>query len=594
LHLSETPVISILAGVIDFALLCYVIAQFFHYKKASHILAAILLLPLFWFIKDAIRYLPAITFLSVIPDWTILLIFCAGYYFFIANAPGVKKKNVTDRKKKTTDESNLGDYPIYITPDLVFKTDDRFTHTQIIGSTGSGKTWLVFFPWIYQDIKNGAGVFIFDIKSNMRDNIETAVTANNANRDMDYYRFSLGDPTSHSYNPLAGDDAGEIFNRAASALYFEKKGGEPFYEDSQKLFLRAAIAVLQKQYGTITFNDVYQATLKPALYFKSICPKMGNDANAKYLLEKIKDPDLNKILTGLVNRLGRFVMPPWTAQINTRNPDIDVADIIVNNRILLFQANSGVYSQDYKPLSILMMMHLQAEISKRYEKKSEKPFFIYLDEFYNILYPDFPELINKAREAKVGLIFGHQALGDLEGYGMNIKNIILTNARNKVVLNIEDPITAEYFSKSWGTDVIEKKQSSFAIRNGSTSESGFSFKEENQFVVHPDELKYLKLKEGYIKLETKQGGKIIKRVNFTPFDFNKIKTHKLHIRHVVKTKIAEPAGEIAAEEQPVSMKKKFSTMDITKTAPKDLKEALKEDFPDQLKDSKKNDDKKPE
>jgi type IV secretory pathway TraG/TraD family ATPase VirD4 len=311
-------------------------------------------------------------------------------------------------------------------------------------------------------------------------------------------------------------------------------------------------------------------------------------------LEKIKDPDLNKILTGLVNRLGRFVMPPWTAQINTRNPDIDVADIIVNNRILLFQANSGVYSQDYKPLSILMMMHLQAEISKRYEKKSEKPFFIYLDEFYNILYPDFPELINKAREAKVGLIFGHQALGDLEGYGMNIKNIILTNARNKVVLNIEDPITAEYFSKSWGTDVIEKKQSSFAIRNGSTSESGFSFKEENQFVVHPDELKYLKLKEGYIKLETKQGGKIIKRVNFTPFDFNKIKTHKLHIRHVVKTKIAEPAGEIAAEEQPVSMKKKFSTMDITKTAPKDLKEALKEDFPDQLKDSKKNDDKKPE
>jgi len=220
LHLSETPVISILAGVIDFALLCYVIAQFFHYKKASHILAAILLLPLFWFIKDAIRYLPAITFLSVIPDWTILLIFCAGYYFFIANAPGVKKKNVTDRKKKTTDESNLGDYPIYITPDLVFKTDDRFTHTQIIGSTGSGKTWLVFFPWIYQDIKNGAGVFIFDIKSNMRDNIETAVTANNANRDMEYYRFSLGDPTSHSYNPLAGDDAGEIFNRAASALYF--------------------------------------------------------------------------------------------------------------------------------------------------------------------------------------------------------------------------------------------------------------------------------------------------------------------------------------------------------------------------------------
>jgi type IV secretory pathway TraG/TraD family ATPase VirD4 len=592
LHLSESPVITVLAYAVDFVLLCYVIAQIFQNKKGSHVLAAILMLPIFWGIKSLIRYIPSINFLSPIPDWIILLAPVGGYVYFILKKPIVTQKNKTDRKAFKASNENIGDFPIYITPNLVFKTKDRFTHTQVIGATGSGKTWLVFYPWIYQDIKNGAGVFIFDIKANMHENVEIAVTANKSNRDMDYYRFCLGDPKSHSYNPLAGDNANEIYNRVASALYYEKNG-DPFYEKAQQAYLRAAIAVLKKQYGTITFNDLYQATLKPALYFKSICPKMGDDENAKFLLEKIKDPELTKKLEGLLNSLAKFVLPEWAGQINTRTPEIDVADIVVNNRVLLFQANSGEFSQDYKPLSILMLMHLTAEISKRYVTKPEIPFFIYLDEFYNVIYQDFPELINKAREANVGLIFGHQAFGDLEACGMGIKNSILSNSRNKVVMHIDDPATVEYFVNSWGTDEVANKQSSFAIRDGNTMEAGFQFKDANQFVVHPDHIKYLKLKEGFIKLETLEG-KIIKKVDFTPFDFSKVKRHKLHIRHTVKAKPAASAIEPAVEEPAVSMKKKFSLKDITKSAPNDLKEALKEDIKDEPNDSKEKDDKKPE
>lgn len=584
LHISQSPMIFVISLVIDFSFFVYVVVRFFE-KQINQVSLALLLLPFFWIVKTSLMKIQALSYFSAIPDWTILLLVATPYFYYLINMVGGSslkgKRNVTDRKKSGKESDDLGDYPIWITPDLALPTHDRFLHTQLIGSTGSGKTWLVIKPWIYQDIRHGAGTFIFDIKSNMKEDILKMVTDNKANRDLDFYCFSLGDKSSHSYNPLAGDNPGEIANRVASALYFAKTG-EPFYEDSQKIFLTAAIHVLHKQYGTITFEHVYKATTNPVLVFKSMCPKYADagDMNAKYLLEKIKDPDLTKILTGLVNRLGKFVLSPWASQINTTNPDINVADIVVNNKILLWQANSGQFSQDYKPLSILMMMHLQAEISKRYAVKPEKPFFIYLDEFYNILYPDFPELINKAREAKVGLIFGHQALGDLELYGQNVKNIILTNSRNKIILNIEDPVTAEYYSKAWGTDTVEKRQSSYSTKDGER-EAGFSIKEEEAFVIHPNEFKYLKLKEGYVKLETKQG-KIIRKVEFVPIDFNKIKTHKLHLRHKPKVKVEEPMKDIFPEEKPtVSLKGKFSMKNAAADAPATLKDALKKDIPDE-------------
>ena len=579
LHLEATP-LFVIGLIIDLMFFVYVIVRFLE-KEISQITLSLLIIPFAWLIKWCFVLIPAFNYLTVIPDWTILLIVVAVYCYFIFTTWGGSlkgKRNVTDRKKTGKEAGDLGDFPIWITPDLVLPTHDRFTHTQVIGSTGSGKTRYIFYPWIYQDIRNGAGVFIFDIKSNMKEKILKFVTDNKSNRDMDFYCFSLGDATSHTYNPLAGDDPSEIANRATSALYFDK-GGEPFYTDSQKIFLSAAIHILHKQYKILTFEIVYKAILNPALYFKSICPKFPDDMNAKYILDKLKDPDLTKILTGLVNRLGKFVLPSWAPQINTQTPDIDVADIVVNNRILLFQANAGVFSQDYRPLSILMMMHLQAEISKRYGKTPEKPFIIYLDEFPNIIYPDFKELVNKAREGKVALVFGHQALGDLEVYGKDIKNVILSNSRNKVVLNVEDPITAEYYSKAWGTDTVEKRQSSYSTKDGER-ESGYSIKEEEAFVIHPNEFKYLKLGEGYIKLEIKTG-KVIRKVNFTDLNYDNIKTHKLHIRHkkIWKTEVSHIDNEpkdLPAE----SLKGKFSMKKAAENAPKTLKEALKKDIPE--------------
>jgi hypothetical protein len=431
----------------------------------------------------------------------------AGFFLWVfVTSPAQKgdKKILLNHTADKQDIKDAGQYPVYVNPTIFIPEQARYTHLQVIGATGSGKTRFIFYPHIIQDIRFGNGVFIFDIKSNMRERIEDAVVY--FKRDMDYCYFNLGDKNSMTYNPLAGDNPGEIANRVFTALYYDMAHSEQFYIDIAKRFLPAMIAVLMKKYKTITFEDLYWMTVNPRTYLQPICNEMPNDINARYLIDFMKKQDLDKNLIGLVNKLAQFTTPDWAPQINTLNPEIDITKIITEGKIFLFQANSGIYQQEYKPISILLMMHIQSEIAKRYSISQEKlkPFFIYLDEFDKIVYPGFSELINKAREAKVGLIFGHQSLGDLKQYGETLQNQILTNARNKIVLKVEDPATAEYFSKTFGTKTIERRVNSY---NSEGMISGSADRREEEFNVHPNTLKFLKLGEACVKIEGGVGGK---------------------------------------------------------------------------------------
>ena len=443
---------------------------------------------------------------NIFPSQFFLLVTAVllGYGYYQIYSKGGPKRVINDRVAPKQDIKKPGQYSVFINQDIIIPEQSRYTHLQVIGGTGSGKTRYIFYPHILQDIMNGAGVLIFDIKSNMRKRIEQFVIA--AKREKDFFCFNLGDPNSDSYNPEAGDDPGEIFNRTFTAQYYDMNNSEQFYIDVAKRFLPAAIAVLKKKYTTITFEDLYWITVSPKKYLQPICNEMPDDINAKYLIDFMKKEDLDKLLMGLVNKLAQFVTPAWTSQINTTNPKIDIGKIVSEGKILLFQANSGVYQQEYKAISILLMMHVQSEIARRYAIPQDqlKPFFIYLDEFDKIVYPGFAELINKAREAKVGLIFGHQSIGDLKQYGEALQNQILTNARNKVVLKLKEPTTAEYFSKAFGTRTVERRVTSYGS-DGSVS--GYSDKLEEEFNIHPNDIKFLKLGQACVDIEDDEGGK---------------------------------------------------------------------------------------
>ena len=141
---------------------------------------------------------------------------------------------------------------------------------------------------------------------------------------------------------------------------------------------------------------------------------------------------------------------------------------------------------------------------------------MYLDEFSNIIYPGFKELVNKAREANVGLIYGHQAIGDLEICGPEIMSIITSNSNNKIFLKNTTQAAVDYIAKELGTRTIERPVESFSTKDGITTPAGFTKRQEDEFVIKPDDLRDILMGQGVVRIDTLYG-RLIKKIKFPNF-----------------------------------------------------------------------------
>lgn len=103
--------------------------------------------------------------------------------------------------------------------ELFLSQDMRTRHTQVIGTTSSGKSESVILPWAIQDIQNGAGLIIVDGKADKAflDKIYSHTLA--AGRVCDFRLFSLSNPDqSCSFNPLASGSVQEVTERVFSSF----------------------------------------------------------------------------------------------------------------------------------------------------------------------------------------------------------------------------------------------------------------------------------------------------------------------------------------------------------------------------------------
>ena len=108
------------------------------------------------------------------------------------------------------------------------------------------------------------------------------------------------------------------------------------------------------------------------------------------------------------------------------------------------------------------MMDLSEQLADRYRETPEKPFRVFLDEFYNLAYPRFIDFINKCREAQVNLFLAHQSMGDLRGVSPEFQEQVMNTASNKIVLRVNDPDTAESFARQFGTERDQETRVDFA------------------------------------------------------------------------------------------------------------------------------------
>jgi type IV secretory pathway TraG/TraD family ATPase VirD4 len=370
------------------------------------------------------------------------------------------------------------------------KPKQRSMHTQVIGTTNAGKTESVILPWAIQDIEQGRGLILIDGKSDRSLLDKLWAYTVKAGRQKDFRLFSLSHiDESHQFNPLIGGTPEEISERVFNSFEFENA----YYRSVQFEIFSQVMRIFAAAKEVPTFLRMHQAITDPNKLVS--LARNIQDEPLKQWATYFRDLPANERTqrtSGLTAALSHFAFGQTACVFNSETPTITLEDALGKNLIVYFQLPVLLSPFLGKASGKMILQCLQGAVANRHRggERAPKFFSVFLDDFSEYLYPGFVSILNKSRSANVGVVFAHQALGDIKTMGDAIANSILTNANLKVFMRGNDPESAEYFSKVIGTvkttKYTERGKRGF-LANEMTGD--VSARDVEEFVIHPNKFK---------------------------------------------------------------------------------------------------------
>lgn len=455
--------------------------------------------------------------------FSIMVLIC-----LMLSAIGVIKlrKKITTLKKKNEDLraiSEKADDAVYCGVDdenkeVWIKPKQRGMHTQVIGTTNAGKTESVILPWAIQDIQQGRGLILIDGKADGSLLEKLWAYTVKAGREKDFRLFSLGNiDKSYQFNPLIGGTAEEITERVFNSFEFENQ----HYRSIQFEVMVQAMRIFEKNGITPTFKRLHQAISKTNVLISLAIKSKDQDLiDWAADFQKLEPKEKEQRTVGLLSAIGHFSHGHTSILFNADKSALTIDEALEKNLIVYFQLPVLLSPFLGKATGKLILQSLQSAVANRHRGSNNKKFFsVFLDDFSEYLYPGFVSILNKSRSANVGIVFAHQALGDIQTLGDPVANSILTNSNLKVFMRGNDPDSAEYFSKVIGTNTSTKFTERQKKGTFQTEKTGdLSAREVEEFTIHPNEFKRnLGVGEAIVLIPHNQGTKAVK-LKFQMFD----------------------------------------------------------------------------
>ena len=391
------------------------------------------------------------------------------------------------------------------------KQQYRTLHADVIGPSGVGKTESTILPWSIRDLETGAGLLIIDGKSDKSFLEKFYAYVVKSGRKSDFRLFSLANTEeSSTFNPLVGGTSYEIAERVFSSFTFENE----YYRHVQYKLFHAIIRLIMERDEIPTFALV-RRLLTDSDMLSTWLEHCEEDEIRHDLGSFLKLPEKERAekISGLDAHLSHFSTGKLAQLFNVTEPQIQMDQVLRENLVCYFQLPSMYFQQLSSATGRLVLQGFQNAVAKRHLGLTSKPGFFscYLDDFQDYIYEGFGALLNKARSANVGVVFSHQALGDLDKVSPAFKNIVLANTSIKCVMRNTDPDTCEYFAKSFGTLTSEKvteRQRKGLVGQDRTGDTSVRAVEEFRF--HPNEIRELGTGEGIVTIPHFKGVKVVK------------------------------------------------------------------------------------
>lgn len=422
--------------------------------------------------------------ITSIPIILILCIFAFSCYSPWAKANKDRLKGVRELPKLLLqqDERSISmGVEINLNEKIYISDSIRTRHIHVLGATGSGKTESVILNFLKQDIERGLGSIILDAKGDYSflEQLYKWVPKDKLKI------FDLGSNELLSYNPLEIGTPSE----AAQRLFSSLKWSEEYYKSK-------AFSALQRIFQTYfeinernpTLLDVAKYLATPDSYSTFVISKEFPEALA---LKEFQD------ISGLRDQVFTLTTGHLSEILSLSSKEkINLSDAY-DGAIIYFRLQSLLSPQVASTVGKLVINHLNflaGQAHRGPNKFNKKIVPVYFDEFATFACIEFADLISKARSAGFALHFSHQSVGDVNEISPGFLNRITDNSATKIILRLNDPDSAEFFARCFGTKEIQKVTQ--RITNAKELESAQivgegTTRDAHQFRASPDLFKTL-------------------------------------------------------------------------------------------------------
>jgi hypothetical protein len=386
----------------------------------------------------------------------------------------------------------------------------RCGHVQVVGATGSGKTESVIVPWMLQDTIQERASILVDGKGD-RDILERVKSAY-GEADLPLGNLAwldLGNiDDSFVTNPLLYGSPQQIVDRLFSSFTFEN---EYFKSVSQEATL-LVVRVLRAASVVPTFKGIFELLQDDGKLSELLAglPTRERTAVAKGAERLLLTPRRERMekFSGLLAQLSPFAEGELSALVNASSKEenfFSLTDALLGRgkRTILILLPQLLYQEMAASLGKILLQEVAWAVGSREAGGYREFTSLFLDEFGSFVYPGFIGLLNKARSTRVAIHLSHQSLGDIQSVSREFATALHTNTNVKCILGVNDPETADFFAKHFGTRKAEKKTER-AERKGYFDDfertGHMSVRDVEEYKIDPNNLRTYSMGQGAISM----------------------------------------------------------------------------------------------
>jgi hypothetical protein len=320
--------------------------------------------------------------------------------------------------------------PVVLTP------EQRVHHTHIIGTTGTGKSTLLF-NLIRQDIENGEGVAVLDPHGDLINNLLGIIPPERVGDvvlvDLEDEDFSVGFNILHAHgnaeHKLLASDLVSLFRRLSTS----------WGDQMDAVLHNAIIAFLNSSRGG-TLADLRRFLVEEK--FRKDFLTTVSDPNTLYYWQKgFQTLGGNRSIGSVITRLNDFLAePPIYNMVAQQANRLDFADIMDGGKIFLAKLPEGIVGRENSYLlgAVLVSKFQQLVMARQAQKmEARRNFWIYIDEFANFITPSMAEILSGARKYRIGLTLAHHELHQLQRVP-EVASAVMAHPHTRIVFRVSD------------------------------------------------------------------------------------------------------------------------------------------------------------